>query len=80
MLKTYEVIIQNGEVRWLDEKPQVISARALVTILEDHNTPPIDSKNTPRRHFPVASLAGKMKILGDIVSPIVEEWEWECLK
>jgi len=25
-------------------------------------------------------MAGKVKILGDIVSPIVDEEDWECLK
>jgi hypothetical protein len=80
MLKTYEVTIENGQVIWLDEKPQVSSARALVTILEDTTAKPIDAQNIPRRHFPIASLAGKVKILGDIVSPIVDEEDWECLK
>jgi hypothetical protein len=35
MLKTYEVAIENGQVMWLEEKPQVTSGRALLTILED---------------------------------------------
>lgn len=33
----------------------------------------------PRKE-PAAPLAGKVKIRGDIVSPIVEEANWECLK
>ena len=33
-----------------------------------------------KRHFPVANMVGKAKILGDIVSPIVDEEDWECLK
>ena len=32
-----------------------------------------------KRHTP-AHLKGKVKILGDIVSPIVDEEDWECLK
>jgi len=32
-----------------------------------------------KRRTPPASIAGKGKILGDIVSPIVNEEEWECL-
>jgi hypothetical protein len=35
MLKTYEVAIKNGQVVWLEEKPEVTSGRALLTILED---------------------------------------------
>ncbi|NCJ05444.1 hypothetical protein GS597_02730 [Synechococcales cyanobacterium C] len=33
-----------------------------------------------RRRFPVPALAGKAKTLGDIVSPMVDEGDWECLK
>jgi len=88
MLKTYEVAIENGQVLWLDEKPEVTSGRALLTILEENNNssvnvPPTQSSgDTPKpcRRFPPASLAGTVKILGDIVSPIVDEEDWECLK
>jgi hypothetical protein len=73
MLKSYEAIYENGQVTWLAEKPQATSARIIVTVLEE---------NSPRvkRRTPPASLAGKIKILGDIVSPIVDEQDWECLK
>lgn len=43
MLKTYEVAIKNGQVIWLDEQPQVNSARALLTILEDANDTSINT-------------------------------------
>jgi hypothetical protein len=33
----------------------------------------------PKRTTP-KHLAGKVEILGDIVSPIVDEEDWECLK
>ena len=39
-----------------------------------HNLP---EKN---RRIPPSSIAGKGKTLGDIISPIVNEEEWECLK
>ena len=32
------------------------------------------------RYFPPPELAGKVEILGDIVSPVVDEKDWECLK
>lgn len=110
MLKAYEVIIKNGQLTWLEGQPPILSARAVVTILEE--MPIIDQENLydlsksehilsaresakilidmggsepdlqpiPRRRFPVPSLAGKAKTLGDIVSPIIDETDWECLK
>ncbi len=33
-----------------------------------------------KRRFPVPKLAGKAKIIGDIVRPVVDEEDWECLK
>ena len=35
MLKSYEVVIQNGQIQWLKEHPKVQSARAILTFLED---------------------------------------------
>jgi hypothetical protein len=35
MLKTYEVIIENGQINWLSEQPNVKSARAIITFLEE---------------------------------------------
>lgn len=34
----------------------------------------------PKRRFPPVSIAGKGKTLGDLVSPIVDEEDWECLR
>ncbi|BAZ10196.1 hypothetical protein NIES4071_20100 [Calothrix sp. NIES-4071] len=73
MLKSYEAIFEDGQVRWLTDEPQVSSARVIVTILED-NTPQV------RRRVPPASIAGKGRTLGDLVSPMIEEEDWECLK
>ncbi|MBD2579210.1 hypothetical protein [Oscillatoria sp. FACHB-1406] len=74
MLKSYEAIYENGEVKWLDEKPTVETARLIITVLEEK----VESEK--KRRFPPASIAGKAKLLGDIVSPIVDEEDWECLK
>ncbi len=74
MLKSYEAIYENGQVVWLNEQPEVPSARLIVTVLESPS--PVNGK---RRSFN-GSLAGKINILGDIVSPIVDEEDWECLK
>ena len=73
MLKSYEAIFENGQVQWLTSVPEVSKARVIVTIVED--TAP-----SVRRRTPPASIAGKGRTLGDLVSPIVEEQDWECLK
>ncbi len=35
MLKSYEAIFENGQVKWLTEQPELKSARVIVTILEE---------------------------------------------
>jgi hypothetical protein len=76
MLKSYEAIYEQGQVRWLSDQPQVTSARVIITILEE--TPPT-TKQTMHRVAP-AAIAGKGETLGDLVNPIVNEQDWECLK
>ncbi|MES1026007.1 hypothetical protein ABN584_24240 [Gloeocapsa sp. BRSZ] len=73
MLKSYEATLENGQLKWLVDDPKLLSARVIVTILED---------TTPRvkRRTPPASIAGKGKTLGDLVSSAIEEQDWECLK
>lgn len=73
MLKSYEAIYENGQVKWLEEQPPVKTARVIVIFLEE-NTSPV------KRRTPPACIAGKGKTLGDIISPVVSEAEWECLK
>ena len=36
--------------------------------------------NEMKRQLPPPELVGKVKILGDMVAPIVSEEDWECLK
>jgi hypothetical protein len=74
MLKSYEAIYENGRVIWLHEQPPLTSARLIVTVLAETQVPPVK-----RRVFPT-TLMGKVEILGDIISPIVDEADWECLK
>jgi hypothetical protein len=38
MLKTYEAIIQDGQVKWLAEKPDIRSGRVFITVLEERST------------------------------------------
>jgi hypothetical protein len=35
MLKAYEVLIENGQIKWLKEQPNIKSARAILTFLEE---------------------------------------------
>jgi hypothetical protein len=74
MLKSYEITIEGDRIKWVGEKPNVQMTHAIIVIEEE--TTPI---STPKRTTP-AHLKGKAKILGDIVSPIVDEEDWECLK
>ncbi len=37
MLRTYEAIIQDGQVKWLTEKPDIQSGRVFITVLEDRS-------------------------------------------
>ena len=73
MLKSYEATYENGQIKWLSEQPEITSAKIIVTILEE-------TKPQIKRHFPIPDMAGKVKILGDIASPIVDGEDWECLK
>ena len=74
MLKSYEATYENGQMKWLNEKPSVNSVRVIVTVLEEMALPTVK-----RRTFPT-KLAGKVQILGDVVNPIMDEEDWECLK
>ena len=73
MLTSYEAIIENGQIQWLTDAPKVSKARVIVTIIAD-------TEPQALRRTPPASIAGKGKTLGDLVSPIVEEQDWECFK
>lgn len=73
MLKSYEAIFEHGQVRWLAEQPNVETARVIVTILEE-------TKPRSHRRTAAPAIAGQGRTLGDLVSPIVDEPDWECLK
>lgn len=73
MLKSYEAIFENGQMKWVADQPNVTSARVIVTILEE-SAPP------SQRRTASPTIAGQGRTLGDLVSPIVDEQDWECLK
>ena len=78
MLQSYEATYENGQISWVDDdlrsvvdhRPSVQSAKLIVTVLEE--IPP-----TVKRRVTSASIAGKGKTLGDIVSPIVDAEDWQ---
>lgn len=74
MLKSYEVAIEGDRITWLGEKPNFQTTRAIIVIAEENKVTPI------KRRSPSKAIAGKGRTLGDIVSPIVDEEDWECLK
>ena len=39
-----------------------------------------DGPGIPKRRHPHPAIAGKGRTLGDLVRPIVEDTDWECLK
>ena len=73
MRQSFEAIIENGKIQWLTDEPKVSKARVIVTIISDTVPPAL-------RRTPSASIAGKGKTLGNLVSSLLEEQDWECLK
>lgn len=73
MLKSYEAMMENGQLKWLTDEPKPSSARVIITILED-------TTSSVKRRTPPVSIAGKGKTLSDLVSPMIQEQDWECLK
>ena len=76
MLQSYEAIYDHGIMKWLGDQPSDIKARVIVTILPDHSSmsaPKVSHQVSPR-------IAGKGKVLGDIVSPAASEEDWNCLQ
>lgn len=74
-LQSYEAIYDHGQVKWLGDKPQLEEARVIVTIL-----PELRDIVTAAKHQPSARIAGKGKIIGDIISPVSPIEDWNCAK
>jgi len=74
-LQSYEAIYDHGQMKWLGDRPDVEEARVIVTILSDKSIVP-----TAMRHKPSALIAGKGKILSDILSPAAPIEDWNCAK
>jgi len=70
----YEALYENGQIKWLTEKPPLKSARIMISIIEELPISPL------KRRHPSPLIAGKGKTLGDLVNPLVDDQDWECLK
>jgi len=75
MLKSFEAIYDHGQIKWLGDKPPVEAALVIVTM-----PPPLESATPQNRRVPSHRIAGKGKILGDIVAPVIPESYWNVLK
>lgn len=74
-LQSYEAIYDHGQMKWLGDSPQVEEARVIVTILSTRA-----AAQAAVHHQPSARIAGKGKILGDIISPAAPLDDWNCAK
>jgi hypothetical protein len=45
MLKSYEARIENGQIRWLNEQPQVSNLRIIITVIAEENILPQTDKS-----------------------------------
>ncbi|MEB3884714.1 hypothetical protein [Lyngbya sp. CCY1209] len=72
MLKSYEAIYENGQVKWLGEKPEVESARIIVTVLEETQLP-LKRRRPPQllekvRRWAILSVRSSRKRIGNVCS------------
>ena len=73
-----QLLIENWRVLPTDKQQQVIDyVQSLRTNGFDLDT---ETESSPRRRTVPPELHNSVKILGDIVGPIVDEEDWECLK
>ncbi len=74
MLRSYEAIYDHGHITWLHDTPKTERSRVIITLVSDL---PASRKTVSR--LPSQLIAGKGATLGNIVEPIVNESDWECL-
>ena len=74
-LRSYEAIYDHGQMKWLGDKPQVEEARVIVTVLSEQS-----AVTATVKHQPSTRIAGKGKIIGDIISPVAPIEDWNCAK
>ena len=73
MLRSYEAIYDHGKMQWLGDQPADEEVRVIVTILPGKTVPV-----SKMPHQPSSRIAGKGKVLGDVVSPVASLSDWNC--
>ena len=76
-MTTEQLLLQHWHSLPEEKQKEVLD---FAEFLRSKQTTVPDGQKKVKRRFPPASIAGKGKTLGDIVSPVVDEQDWECLK
>ena len=80
MLRSYEAIYDQGQLRWLKDAPQETPLRVIVTVIEEAAT----AEPAPRkRRRPPPELAEMMRLVGEdasLLEPAIPAEEWDALK
>ena len=74
MLQSCKAIYDHGQIRWLTEKPTVEETRVIVSMLTFEAGSEIQHQRVP-----LARIAQKRRILGDIAAPVAPEGDWAVL-
>ncbi len=70
MLKSYEAMYENGQVKWLGEQPEVLSAHLIVTVLEKPESESSSDKSTEDENDNLAAkIERRFADLGDFELP-----------
>lgn len=78
-MTTEQLLISTWRSLSGEEQKVVVDFVEFLKTRSTHTESEENGKKTTRR-TPPPELIGKIKIIGDIVGPIVDEADWECLK
>lgn len=65
MLNSYQAIIENGHIKWLDRPPAVAKAKVIVTVLAD-TSPESINKHDANNERKLGFMQGEMTIPDDV--------------
>lgn len=74
MLKSYEAIYENGQVKWLNEQPILSSARIIVTVLDELPQGSQTPKAAPQPLRKFGQFRGQVQIADDFDEAIPNEF------
>jgi len=66
MLKSYEAVIEDGQVKWLTDQPQVRSVRVIVTVIEEAISLDKTNEHSVGNDLALADLGGSEPQAQDI--------------